>query len=229
MPHNHVINRSIVRQVARALGPLNEHAVFVGGAVVCLYVDDPAADDVRPTKDVDLFIEVVSLSGLERLREQLTSIGLRQDPMEAVICRFFLQDIMVDVMSTEPIGWAPGNRWFKDGIGLSQDTDMGEGIRVRCLPFAHFLATKFDAYNDRGKNDPVMSKDFEDIVYLLDNRNTLLEDIRTAPERVRTYLQERCAHLMTPGLQEPILAHLSPFERMERWELLRAKLAAVVG
>ncbi len=229
MRHNHVINRSIVERVARALGPLNEKAVFVGGAVVCLYVDDPAADDVRPTKDVDLFLEVVSFSGLERLREQLTAVGLRQDPMEPVICRFFLNDIMVDVMSTEPIGWAPGNRWFKDGLGHSWEADVSNGMRVRCLPFPHFQATKFDAYGDRGREEPLSSKDFEDIVHLLDNRTTVVADIRSASAGVRAYLRERCAHLMTPGLQEPILAHQSPFTRMQRWELLRAKLAAVVG
>jgi len=227
MRHNHVINRGIVERVARALGPLKEQVVFVGGAVVCLYVDDPAADDVRPTKDVDLLLEVVSLSGLERLREQLTSIGLRQDPMEPVICRFFLNDIMVDVMSTEPIGWAPGNRWFKDGLGRSQNVEVGNNMHVRCLPFVHFLATKFDAYQDRGKNDPLLSKDFEDIVYLLDNRTTAVDDIAVAPEKVRTYLRERCAQLLKPDLQEAIIAHLSPFEGAERWALLRSKLAAI--
>lgn len=107
MAHNHVINRSIVRQVARALGPLNEQAVFVGGAVVCLYVDDPAADDVRPTKDVDLFIEVVSLAGLERLREQLTGVGLRQDPMEPVICRFFLRACLGSLQMRSPASFPP--------------------------------------------------------------------------------------------------------------------------
>ena len=31
-------------EVASALGELNDKSVFVGGAVVGLYVDDPAAD-----------------------------------------------------------------------------------------------------------------------------------------------------------------------------------------
>lgn len=231
MRHNQLINRKVVERVARSLGPLNETAVFVGGAVVCLYANDPAADDVRPTKDVDLFLEVVSLHGLERVREQLADAGFRQDPMEPVICRFFLHDIAVDVMSTDPIGWAPGNRWFKDGLPHAQESDLGggSGIRVRHLPYPYFLATKFDAYHDRGKGAPLMSKDFEDIVYLLDNRTTAIEDILSAPGPVRSYLRESCSLLLAPDLREVIIAHLTPFHSMPRWDLLRAKLETIAG
>lgn len=53
MLKNTFINSAITLKIAHALGELNERAVFVGGAVVSLYVDDPAADDVRPTQDID--------------------------------------------------------------------------------------------------------------------------------------------------------------------------------
>ena len=51
---NTEINIAVVQKIALALGELNERVVFVGGAVVSLYIDDPAADDVRPTKDLDI-------------------------------------------------------------------------------------------------------------------------------------------------------------------------------
>lgn len=50
MMKNTLINRAITLKIAHALRELNERVVFVGGAVVCLYIDDPAADDVRPTQ-----------------------------------------------------------------------------------------------------------------------------------------------------------------------------------
>lgn len=34
--------------------------VFVGGAVVSLYTDDPAADEIRPTSDIDLTVMLMS-------------------------------------------------------------------------------------------------------------------------------------------------------------------------
>jgi hypothetical protein len=51
MLKNTLINRAAVRKIAHALGALNEKAVYVGGAIVSFYIDDPSAEDVRPTKD----------------------------------------------------------------------------------------------------------------------------------------------------------------------------------
>jgi hypothetical protein len=51
---NTTINLGIIKTIATALGELNEKVIYVGGAVVSLYINDPAADDVRPTKDVDI-------------------------------------------------------------------------------------------------------------------------------------------------------------------------------
>ena len=54
MPQINEINIGVIKQVARALGDLNNRVVYVGGAVVSLYIDDPAAADVRPTDDIDI-------------------------------------------------------------------------------------------------------------------------------------------------------------------------------
>lgn len=62
---NSTINRGVIRKVARALGDLNQQVIYVGGAVVTLYVDDPAADDVRPTKDIDISLSIASFGELE--------------------------------------------------------------------------------------------------------------------------------------------------------------------
>ncbi len=53
---NRIINLSVVAEIAQALGDLNESVVFVGGAVISIYADDPAADEVRPTTEVDYSI-----------------------------------------------------------------------------------------------------------------------------------------------------------------------------
>lgn len=54
MLKNTQINRAVTKKIAKALGDINEKVVYVGGAVVSLYIDDASADDVRPTKDLDL-------------------------------------------------------------------------------------------------------------------------------------------------------------------------------
>lgn len=95
---NTLINRLAARKIAQALGELNEQVVYVGGAVVSLYVDDPAAEDVRPTKDVDISLEIASIGALEALRESLIQKGFYQSAEDNVICRFRYEDIKVDVM-----------------------------------------------------------------------------------------------------------------------------------
>jgi hypothetical protein len=42
--HNKVINLALVTQVAKGLEELNEKMVFIRGAVISLYTDDPAAE-----------------------------------------------------------------------------------------------------------------------------------------------------------------------------------------
>ncbi len=57
---NSTINLGIIKKIAIALGELNDKVVYVGGAVVSLYINDPAAEDVRPTKDIDITLRIAS-------------------------------------------------------------------------------------------------------------------------------------------------------------------------
>jgi predicted nucleotidyltransferase len=75
---NNTINRGIIKKVALALKEINEEVIYVGGATVCLYINDPAADDVRPTKDIDISLSVASLTELEIIREKLNKRGFIQ-------------------------------------------------------------------------------------------------------------------------------------------------------
>ncbi len=53
---NASLHLSAISTIAKALAGLNNNVVYVGGAVVSLYITDPAAEDVRPTKDVDIVL-----------------------------------------------------------------------------------------------------------------------------------------------------------------------------
>ncbi len=174
------INRSVIKKIASALGELNERVVYVGGAVMGLYIDDPAADDVRPTQDLDVSLEIVSLSELERIREDLVIKGFVQNFEDNITCRFRYEGIIVDVMATKQIGWAPANAWFDSGFKSLLNVKVDEQ-QIKILSLAYFLASKFAAFNDRGKHDSRTSKDFEDITYVLDNRTDLSEQIRLSP------------------------------------------------
>lgn len=89
----------VISKVAKALGELNDRVVYVGGAIVSLYINDPAAEDIRPTKDIDISLEILTLSELENLRLLLNEKKFYQTSDATVMCRFMYDDITVDVMS----------------------------------------------------------------------------------------------------------------------------------
>lgn len=73
MLKNKIINIGIVEDVAIALEEINKEVVFVGGAVVSLYATDVNADEVRPTKDIDISVQVSSYKEMDSLREKLSA------------------------------------------------------------------------------------------------------------------------------------------------------------
>ena len=66
-----------VLAVARRLQSLRDEAVFVGGMIRDLLVTDPAATGSRPTKDVDLILDVRSWPAYLELGATLRSNGFR--------------------------------------------------------------------------------------------------------------------------------------------------------
>ena len=64
---NRAINIGVVAEVARALKDFKDQMVFVGGAVISMYTDDPAADEIRPTADIDMTLKVVNSSNYDEI------------------------------------------------------------------------------------------------------------------------------------------------------------------
>lgn len=227
---NTIINNAIIKRVANALGELNEKVIYVGGATVSLYINDPAADDVRPTKDVDISIKVASFVELEDIREQLTDKGFIQSSDLDVICRFKLEDILVDVMATKPIAWAPANPWFEKGFEKLEKTKVNE-ITIQIMPLTFFLASKFTAFHDRGGNDPRFSHDLEDIIYIIDNRTDWHQIlINEQDQEVKEFLINEFRIIQTSNkMQEAILGNLFYETQDKRFSMIMDKINQVVN
>lgn len=226
---NTEINRKLIIKIADGLEELLPQVIFVGGATVSLYVDDPAADDVRPTKDLDLSLSVATASELEEMRMKLNEKGFQQSSFLDVICRFEYDGILVDVMNTQPIFWAPANPWFEGGFKNSISIAM-DGRKIRIMPFNYFLASKFAAYTDRGGNNPVTSSDFEDIVYLLDNRTDWTTSIKNEENtELKKYLLEHLNNILTNRrMQEAVEANLFYETRDLRYKMILRKLEEII-
>lgn len=189
MSHRENITR--IKAVYNALEELRREVVFVGGATVSLYADR-AGEEVRPTNDVDILIELLNYKGYEQLETKLRQKGFVNDQDSKIICRYKVRGIVVDVMPTseEILGFS--NKWYKQGFATAMDfqleSDGAERYTIRIFKPVYFVATKLEAFKNRGHGDGRTSSDFEDIVYLLNNRTTIWQELDDAEEDVRAYL-----------------------------------------
>ena len=226
---NSTFNREVIRKIALALGAMNKRVIFVGGATIGLYINDPAADDVRATKDVDIIVAIATLGELESIREELIQKGFKQSPEDDVICRFRYDNIIVDVMSTKAVGWAPANPWFSQGFTQREVLEISDQ-KIKIPPLPYFIASKFSAHNSRGGKDPRTSHDFEDIVYVIDNRTDFVEQIAKASYHVRPYLKEQLEEILNDGvMQEAILGNLAFETREERYQRIIQCIEQIVN
>ena len=190
-------NIDMLQTVADGLEELKDEIVFVGGAVAELYADDPASSDIRPTQDVDCTIELSSYREHTELEEELRTKGFANNTSQgAPICRWIYQEIKVYVMPTGEDVLGFNNRWYQGGVENKISKTLPDGNEIFAFPPEYYIASKFEAHNDRGGDDLRQSHDFEDIIYILDNCTSILEDIRNADEDVKNYLKAECESLL---------------------------------
>lgn len=213
--------------LATALEEINDKVIYVGGAAISLYVEETYRDSIRPTEDIDIVLEIATFSELENLRIELSKKGIKQSHEDEVVCRFRYKGIKVDVMATKEIAWAPANKWFEKGFKNLQTITIN-GINIQILTFPYFLATKFEAYNNRGKTDARTSKDFEDIVFLLNNVKKLHEKIREADEELQQFLKNAFKNILESTLElEALRTHLSYESEDDRFDIIISKLKSL--
>ena len=163
-------------RVAIALGDLLPRVTFVGGCTTALLVDEAAYFGVRETDDVDVIVDVATLIEYYKFEQKLRNLGFRQDA-EGTICRWLLEDEIVnlklDVMPIDEKILGFSNRWYKEAINEADSIALPSGIVIRVVSPAYFIATKFEAFKGRGK-DNYFNHDLEDIVFVLENRTRLI-------------------------------------------------------
>ncbi|HZH86375.1 MAG TPA: hypothetical protein VFD77_03595 [Brumimicrobium sp.] len=225
---NRTINIAVVAEVAEALQDIKQDMVFVGGAVVSLYTDDPAADEIRPTQDIDMTLNIINLSHWEKVQTQLSALGFYPDPFGHAICSYKYKDIPVDIMATEDGPLGPTNRWYKIGFeNLWSTKAKDQDIKILSAPC--YLATKFEAFNDRG-SDYRISHDIEDIIYVLDNRIGIVEEIENDDTRIANFIKEQLQNIVNKGLlQEVLMAHIHPLMLDERLPIVEEKITQILN
>jgi hypothetical protein len=67
---------------------------------------------------------------------------------------------------------------------------LESGLSLKVAPAPHFLATKLEAFRGRGKGDYFASHDLEDLIAVIDGRESIVDDVTAAPVELRAFMAE---------------------------------------
>ena len=111
-------------------------------------------------------------------------------------CRYGLGGILVDVMMTTSTAMGFSDPWYPEAFSSAEPMTLPNGLTVKVVRPAFFLATKLNAWRDRGEGDYYGSKDLEDILAVIDGRPALLDEVRQSSDAVKAFLAKEFAALL---------------------------------
>lgn len=204
-------NIDLLKQVAKRLRPLLSEVVFVGGCTTGLFITEEAAAEVRPTFDVDVIAEITSYAGYATFSEKLRALGFQEDMSKgAPLCRWLIDDLKLDVMPIEERILGFTNRWYRPAMDAAKETDLEPDLRIRVVTAPYFIATKLEAFRGRGHGDYMNSRDLEDLLTVIDGRETIVDEIAAATE-LRPYIVEQFRTLLgTSAFVDAMPGYLLP-------------------
>ena len=123
------------------------------------------------------------------------------------------------------------NRWYADAIDASIIAELPDKTQIRLITAPYFIATKLEAFYDRGKGD-YMSHDIEDIVNVIDGRKEIIQDIaEISGSTVTSYLRAEMEDLISDSqFLQSLPSHFKPNAvEQQRIPLLLARLRELAG
>lgn len=204
-------NREQLIHAARLLRPLLDEVVFVGGSVTGLLITDSAAGDPRATRDVDAIAAITSYSAYVTFGERLRKLGFAEDTSdEAPLCRWVNGTTVLDVMPLDEEILGFSNRWYAAAMAAAVRRQLAEDLVVRLVTAPYFIAAKLEAFKGRGKGD-FFSHDLEDLINVVDGRETLASEVHAENAALREYLRTEVSGLLaTPQFLDALPGHLRP-------------------
>lgn len=165
-------------QIAKALKPIGMDYAFGGGAVIGLLIDQTPFYKMRPTDDVDVIVSVIAGQRYSDLEAEIRKQDFEHDMTPgAPKCRWHYQGIVVDIMPSNDPAFGLNTRWFPEALKTATLMQLDEHpIPVITAPA--FVATKYEAFLDRGENDFLGSHDLEDIICVVDHRESLVDELQ---------------------------------------------------
>ena len=224
------INTEQLFPVLDHLEKLDQRFIIVGGAIVGLLVDHPELIDFRPTKDVDILVEIASRIEYSHLEEKLRAIGLRHDISEgAPLCRWIVNEsVKLDVLPLDASILGFSSEWLKEAWEHPEHLTLEERT-IETISPVYLIASKLAAFTNRGHQDFWMSHDLEDLITVIDGRENIADEIRHSKADVREYISGKLRdYLSKADFRQALPAYLdSDPASQERLPSLHRKIERI--
>jgi hypothetical protein len=204
-------NLATLTKISRELEKLQVEFAFVGGAIVGFLLDNPSLVLLRATDDVDAIANAMTFLEYADLEKQLRKLGFQNDTSEgAPICRWIYEGSKVDVMPVKDHTGAMNDEWFEYAIKTAGPRTLG-GVTVRTISAPCFVATKLAAFRDRGKDDYFGSHDLEDIITVVNGRDSLRAELEKEEPSLREFVATWFRDLLgRQAFTDALPGHLDP-------------------
>jgi hypothetical protein len=168
--------------------------------VTTLLITDEAASAPRITLDVDAIAEITSYAEYADFGNRLRALGFKEDTSEgAPLCRWTHGRTILDVMPLDEKILGFSNRWYRAAMDSSVAVRLSADLEIRAVTAPFFIATKLEAFKGRGMGDFLGSHDLEDLVSVVDGRETLVSEVRADRDDLRTYIETEIMALLAAG------------------------------
>ncbi|MEO6054173.1 MAG: hypothetical protein ABIP97_09190 [Chthoniobacterales bacterium] len=102
------------------------------------------------------------------------------------------------------------SKCFPEVLSTAEMKNLGEGITGPVITAPLFLATKIEAFNDRGNADFFGSHDLEDIVTLIDGCEGIATQMEKVSPPIREHVSLTCTNfLLNRDFQDALPGHIS--------------------
>jgi predicted nucleotidyltransferase len=204
--------RARLKRVARALGPLAQRVVLIGGSIAPLLHTESLVRRPRPTDDVDGVIDAESYVAQGALQDELRAVGITEAMGVGKLAhRWRTPDgDLVDLVPTGAQLGSTGQEWDVLALREFDVLEIVPGVLLRHVRAPVLLAMKLAAFRDRGRDDPLYSSDLEDIFALVLCRPTIVDEIRASDPTVVAFVSSQVALLLTEfEIEDLAAAHLN--------------------
>lgn len=127
-------------------------------------------------------------------------------------------------MPIDPTVLGFSNPWYMHAMKTAQSFALSAECEIKLISAPAFIATKLAAFQDRGRSDWMISHDLEDILVVVDGRESLVSELHDADEDLRNWVAQQLGILLNqpsfvdalPGLIDDPMREALVLQRLQR-------------